>query len=134
MRFTRVHLLAAVSAGAVLALSACGSSGGGSTGTTTPTPSGSSGTAAAVCATVDKAGTDELAKVCSSGTITVSTDPAYPPQSSLNEKTGEYEGFDIDVATEIAKRLGVKTAWETPAWEVITAGGWNGRWDMPSAR
>ena len=60
----------------------------------------------------------------------VSTDPAYPPQSSLNERRGEYEGFDIDVATEIAKRLGVDIAWETPAWDVITAGSWNGRWDM----
>ena len=74
--------------------------------------------------------TDLLAEICDKGTITVSTDPAYPPQSSLNEKTGKYEGFDIDVATEIAKRLGVKIAWETPAWDVITAGSWNGRWDM----
>ena len=55
--------------------------------------------------------------------------PAYPPQSSLNEQTGEYEGFDIDVATEIAKRLGVDVAWEAPSWDVITAGSWNGRWD-----
>ena len=61
--------------------------------------------------------------------LTVSTDPAYPPQSSLNEQTGEYEGFDIDVATEIAKRLGVDVAWEAPTWDVITAGSWNGRWD-----
>jgi polar amino acid transport system substrate-binding protein len=72
---------------------------------------------------------DELAKVCDAGKLTVSTDPAYPPQSSLNEQTGKYEGFDIDVATEIAKRLGVDVAWETPAWDVITAGSWNGRWD-----
>ena len=41
------------------------------------------------------------------GKLTVSTDAAYPPQSALNEQTGQYEGFDIDVATEIAKRLGV---------------------------
>ena len=61
--------------------------------------------------------------------LTVSTDPAYPPQSSLDEQTGEYVGFDIDVATEIAERLGVDVAWEAPAWDVITAGGWNGRWD-----
>ncbi len=73
--------------------------------------------------------TDLLKQVCDSGKLTVSTDPAYPPQSSLNEQTGEYEGFDIDVATEIAKRLGVDVAWETPAWDVITAGSWNGRWD-----
>jgi polar amino acid transport system substrate-binding protein len=73
--------------------------------------------------------TDLLKDVCDRGKLTVSTDPAYPPQSSLNEQTGKYEGFDIDVATEIAKRLGVDVAWETPAWDVITAGSWNGRWD-----
>jgi polar amino acid transport system substrate-binding protein len=73
--------------------------------------------------------TDLLAEICDKGVLTVSTDPAYPPQSSLNEQTGDYEGFDIDVATEIAKRLGVDVAWETPAWDVITAGSWNGRWD-----
>ncbi len=73
--------------------------------------------------------TDLLAEICEKGVLTVSTDPAYPPQSSLNEQTGEYEGFDIDVATEIAKRLGVDVAWEAPSWDVITAGSWNGRWD-----
>lgn len=113
--------------GTVLALSACGSS----SETPAPTTSDSGGAAGStVCATVDKAGTDELAKVCAAGKIVVSTDPAYPPQSSLNEDTGEYEGFDIDVATEIAKRLGVETEWTAPAWDLITAGSWNGRWDM----
>lgn len=73
---------------------------------------------------------DQLAEVCEAGVITVSTDPAYPPQSSLDEQSGEYEGFDIDVATEIADRLGVEVEWETPAWDVLTAGSWNGRWEM----
>lgn len=73
---------------------------------------------------------DLLANVQSEGVLRVSTDPAYPPQSSLNEDTGEYEGFDIDVATEIAERLGVEVAWETPQWETIIAGNWNGRWDV----
>jgi polar amino acid transport system substrate-binding protein len=48
----------------------------------------------------------------------------------LNEETGEYEGFDIDVATAIADGLGVEVAWEAPAWETITAGSWQGRWDL----
>jgi polar amino acid transport system substrate-binding protein len=73
---------------------------------------------------------DLLASIEDKGVITVSTDPAYPPQSELNEDTNEYEGFDIDVATEIAKRLDVDIAWETPAWDTIIAGNWNGRWDM----
>jgi len=72
---------------------------------------------------------DALAQVMDSGKLRVSTDPAYPPQSSLNDSTGKYEGFDIDVATEIAKRMGVEVAWETPSWDLITAGGWNDRWD-----
>jgi polar amino acid transport system substrate-binding protein len=71
-----------------------------------------------------------LAEVCDSGRLVVSTDPAYPPQSSLDKKTGEYVGFDIDVATEIAERLGVEVAWEAPSWDVITAGSWNDRWQM----
>ena len=72
---------------------------------------------------------DLLASIEDKGTLTVSTDPAYPPQSELNKDTGKYEGFDIDVATEIAKRLGVEIAWQAPAWETIISGSWNGRWD-----
>jgi polar amino acid transport system substrate-binding protein len=83
-----------------------------------------------VCADYDTSAGDLLAQICERGEIRVSTDPAYPPQSELNEETGEYEGFDIDVATEIANRLGVEIAWETPDWEVLTAGSWNDRWDM----
>lgn len=71
---------------------------------------------------------DLLAKVKAAGKLVVSTDPAYPPQSEL--VGGVYQGFDIDVATEIAKRLGVAVAWETPDWTAITAGSWGGRWDV----
>jgi polar amino acid transport system substrate-binding protein len=94
--------------------------------------SGSSGEPAAsgsVCDSTD-ATDDLLAEICDKGVLTVSTDPAYPPQSKYVPKEDKYVGFDIDVATEIANRLGVEIAWETPSWDVITAGGWNGRWDM----
>ena len=92
-------------------------------------PGGSDPTGDTVCATTDAKG-DLLAQICDKGMLTVSTDAAYPPQSKYVPKEGKYVGFDIDVATEIAKRLGVEIGWQTPAWEVITAGGWNGRWDM----
>ncbi len=119
---------------ATLALSACGGDETPEPGTgtsdgaaTSDTAAGTGGDAETVCA---QGGHDGLlAEVCEEGVLTVSTDPAYPPQSSLNEQTGDYEGFDIDVATEIASRLGVEVAWEAPAWDVITAGSWNGRWD-----
>jgi polar amino acid transport system substrate-binding protein len=59
----------------------------------------------------------------------MSTDPAYPPQSELTPE-GTFQGFDISVGQEIADRLGVELAFETPAWEVLTAGNWQGRWDF----
>ena len=95
-------------------------------------PQGDGGSPAAetVCASHDPNAGDLLARICTEGVIRVSTDPAYPPQSELNPETGEYEGFDIDVANEIASRLGVKVEWETPKWGVLTAGSWNDRWDM----
>ena len=100
-----------------------GSSGSGDTGGGSTAATGGSGSTAG-------GGNDLLAKIKADGVIRVSTDPAYPPQSSLNEDTGEYEGFDIDVTNEIAKRLGVTVEWQTPSWTAITSGGWSDRWDM----
>ena len=99
---------------------------GGSSGSGT---SSGSASGEGVCATTDAQG-DLLAKICEKGVLTVSTDAAYPPQSKYLPKEDKYVGFDIDVATEIANRLGVDVAWTTPSFDVITAGGWNGRWDM----
>lgn len=70
-----------------------------------------------------------LDRVTSTKTLTMSSDPAYPPQSFLNA-SNEFEGFDIDVGREIAKRLGAELKIVTPAWEVITAGNWGSRWDL----
>jgi polar amino acid transport system substrate-binding protein len=86
--------------------------------------------AVSACGGSDDNGGDLLSAIEDKGVLTVSTDPAYPPQSELNKDTEKYEGFDIDVATEIAKRLGVEVAWEAPAWDTIVAGNWNGRWDV----
>jgi polar amino acid transport system substrate-binding protein len=76
-----------------------------------------------------KEGNDLLSVVKERGTLIASTDPAYPPQSSRTP-TGELEGFDIDVTNEIAKRLGVKVDYVTPAFNAIISGGWSGRWDL----
>ena len=91
------------------------------------------------------AGDDLLADILSRGVLRISTDPAYPPQSELvtdaqtaadskcsgdERQAVEFTGFDIDVAAEIAKRLGVEPCFVTPDWTLITAGGWSGRWDL----
>jgi polar amino acid transport system substrate-binding protein len=72
---------------------------------------------------------DLLDQVRAAGKIRVSTDPNYAPQSFLNDK-GELDGFDVDVAKEVAKRLGVQVEFVTPDWDTITAGNWGGRWDL----
>ena len=79
-------------------------------------------------AEADEAG-DLLETIRDRGTIVVSTDPNYAPQSFL-EPDGTFVGFDIDVATEIAERLGVEVQFETPDWDLITAGNWGERWDI----
>ena len=70
-----------------------------------------------------------LDEITAAGVIKVSTDANYAPQSFINDK-GELEGFDISVAKEVAKRLGVKIKFVTPDWDLITAGKWGKRWDI----
>ncbi|MBM3689766.1 MAG: transporter substrate-binding domain-containing protein [Actinobacteria bacterium] len=120
--------------GAVLV--ACGGGGGGATSSSAAPESSSAApapeTSSAAPESSEAAPTADglLAQILDTGVLRVSTDPAYPPQSSYDEATGEWQGFDIDVANEIATRMGVTTQWETPAWDVITAGNWNDRWDV----
>ncbi len=70
-----------------------------------------------------------LDRIKERGVVRVATDPAYPPQS-VQKPDGSFEGFDIDVALEIGRRLGVAVEFVTPAWEIITAGNWGDRWDL----
>ncbi len=88
---------------------------------------------------------DYLALIKERGTLIVSSDPNYAPQSMLDpegvrkEDTkceddqltyGELVGFDVDVAVKIGEALGVETCFATPDWAVITAGTWGGHWDI----
>jgi polar amino acid transport system substrate-binding protein len=109
----RLSLLGA----AAMLVAAC-SSGGATTAPSAAAPSGDTPIAGGL-----------LDKVMKAGKIVMSTDPQYPPQSSL-KSDGTYEGFDIAVGTEIAKRLGVPIEFQTPDWNLITAGSWQGRWDF----
>src|SRR5450432_343680 len=80
-----------------LLLSACGSS--------TTTGSGTPTTKASIAAPTD---------LIASGTLTVGNDTTYPPQEFIDTASGKATGFDVDLITEMAKRMGltanVKTA------------------------
>lgn len=88
---------------------------------------------------------DLLGEIKARGTLRISTDVNYAPQSAAvdgakraagtkcgaDELTAnQVEGFDIDTAQEIAKRLGMEPCFVTPSWDLITAGSWGGRWDV----
>ena len=72
---------------------------------------------------------DLLTRIEKKGVIRISTDANYAPQSFL-KPNGEFVGFDIDVAKEIASRLGVKVKFITPDFALIAAGNWGNKWDM----
>ncbi|MEK6191904.1 MAG: transporter substrate-binding domain-containing protein [Chloroflexota bacterium] len=76
----------------------------------------------------DTAG-DLLETVQENGVLRISTDANYEPQSFL-EPDGTFIGFDIDVGTEIATRLGVEVEFQHVDWDAITAGNWSERWDI----
>jgi polar amino acid transport system substrate-binding protein len=54
------------------------------------------------------------------------------PQAGEDE-TGGYTGFDIDVANEIGKRLGLPVKFVSPGWDEVLAGNWRGKWDFAVA-
>jgi len=88
---------------------------------------------------------DKLAEILARGKLVIATDAAYPPNSELipganrssgticarNEYTSdEFTGYNIAVAVEIARRLGVEPCFVTPTRTEIISGNWADRWDI----
>jgi len=89
--------------------------------------------------------TDKLAQVLARGTLVLSTDPRYPPQSYVVEKAKraqptkcapnqltykQVRGFDADTGKLVARAMGVEPCFVTPSWTEVTAGKWTDRWDI----
>jgi polar amino acid transport system substrate-binding protein len=121
--------------GVVALLAAACSSGGATTAPTTapqsaaPATTAPESTAPESMAPASPIPGGLLEKVLTAGKLVVATDANYEPQSFQNSD-GTWTGFDIDVATEIAKRLGVEVEFSAQQWENVTAPAWSGRWDV----
>jgi polar amino acid transport system substrate-binding protein len=138
---SRTFRFMAVLAVLVFAFAACSTGGGATTAPSVAAPTESaaapsdSGAAPSESAAASIDPASLLGKVIAAGKIRVSTDPNYKPFSFLNPD-GTYDGFDNAVAVEAVKRLSekvgapVEVQWETPGWDLITAGRWGGRWDI----
>jgi polar amino acid transport system substrate-binding protein len=132
MKAVRVRTIALVAVVAFV-LASCSSSGSTSSDTGAATPSLGDPT------------TDKLAAILARGTLVLSTDPAYPPQSfavkgatraantkcAENELTApEIDGYDAATGKLVAAALGVEPCFVTPTWTEITGGNWGDRWDV----
>ncbi len=131
--------LVALLTGAVLVAAACSSPGASTAPSVAASEAAPSAEVSAAPTEVASPTVDPsslLGMVMSSGKIRISTDPNYKPFSFLNTTTNTYEGFDTATAEETVKRLSEKLGqeialqWETPGWDLITAGSWGGRWDV----
>ena len=71
---------------------------------------------------------DSLRRVKNTGKISFAMSSDYPPFSFFNNK-GELDGFDVDVAREIAKRLGVELNLVVRKWNGIIDGLLEGSYD-----
>src|SRR5512142_2966771 len=77
--------------------------------------------ALAALAAVTPAQAAELpAEIKQAGTLKLTVNSTYAPMEYRDPATNELVGLDIDLANELAKRLGVKIVWnETPFAELI---------------
>ncbi|MCW5257502.1 amino acid ABC transporter substrate-binding protein [Verminephrobacter aporrectodeae subsp. tuberculatae] len=64
---------------------------------------------------------DDLDKVKQSGRLTFALTGKYPPFSFI-DAAGQLQGFDVDIGSQIAKKIGVQAVPVTTAWDGIVGG------------
>ncbi len=69
-------------------------------------------------------------RVKEKGKMVVGLCAQYPPFESKNEKTGELEGFDVDLGKAIGDTLGVKTEFVDAEWQGLLGGLQKGDYDI----
>ncbi|MFS8542767.1 MAG: basic amino acid ABC transporter substrate-binding protein, partial [Limnochordales bacterium] len=62
--------------------------------------------------------------------LRVGANVAYPPFEFVDEATGEYAGFDMDLIREVGRRLGMRVEIINTAWEGIIPGLLAGHYDV----
>lgn len=70
-----------------------------------------------------------LTKIEKEGKLLVGTEGTYPP-FTFHDENGKLTGFDVEIATEVAKRLGVEAKFLETQWDAMFAGLDAKRFDM----
>ena len=112
-RRTFISLLAVLGAAGVVQLSGC---------------SASSSTADASSA-AGPAPVDLLEAIQTRGTLVVATEGAWSPWT-YHDESDKLVGYDVEVATALAEKLGVKAEFVEGAWDGLFAGLDSGRYDI----
>jgi polar amino acid transport system substrate-binding protein len=125
----RLHLHRRASALAVglvvgsLSLAACGSS-------STPSSSGPATTGSASTSVDSALAAKVPASITSTGKITFGTDASYAPSEFIDTDGSTIVGFDVDLGTAIAAKLGLKADWQNAGFDTIIVGVDKGKYDI----
>ncbi|GGO08076.1 amino acid ABC transporter substrate-binding protein [Saccharibacillus kuerlensis] len=100
----------------VLMLAACGNN--------TPTAANNEGASEQS----ETAAANSLEKIKAEGKMVIGTEGTYPP-FTYHDASGNLTGFDVDIAREVAKRIGVEAEFVEAPWDSLLAGIDAGRFD-----
>jgi polar amino acid transport system substrate-binding protein len=123
----RAAATTAALAAAALVVAGCGGDSGSSAG------GGSASTPSAALPSVaaDQALAAQVPdSVKSDGTVSVGTDSTYAPSEFLGEDGSTIIGFDVDLFTLVAQKLGLKASFQTAPFDSIIAGVGSGKYEV----
>lgn len=126
--------LALVTTFAALSLAACSS--GSTSGTSSSSaPAASTAAGGASSAPASGGSSSDLAgkvpdSVKSDGTLTIGTDASYPPNEYVDTDGKTIVGWDVELGTAIAAKLGLKPAFQNANFDTIIPGISSGKYEL----
>jgi cystine transport system substrate-binding protein len=108
----------------LLLLAGCGGqqpSANNQTNTSAATTSSSPSSSSPQAPSSDSKQGDVMARVKQTGVLRVGFEGTYSPFNFLNDQN-QFDGFDVDISNEVAKRLGVKAEFVATKWEGLIGG------------
>ena len=70
-----------------------------------------------------------LDRVKARGEMVAAVDAAWPP-FQFQKEDGTFDGYDVELVSEVAKRLGLRARFKTPSFSTVLSGTWQGEWDL----
>ena len=121
--FRRVAVAAVALTSTALALAGCGDSSSDSGGGSDAGAAGGSSSSPLPTVEADQALADRVpASVSSDGVVKVGSDTTYAPSEFIAEDGTTIVGFDVDLFTLVAQKLGLEAQFETAPFDSIIAG------------